>query len=286
MNVWSDAMTTDHIESFGNSQIQHGPVNDRVYLMKLDQADLPDIIEHIHELAMQRGYSKIFAKIPASAEEHFIQGGYRLEAAVPNFYKGKEDGLFMACYYESERMIDLDLDRVETVIERAQEKAAPPESTDIGKGLVCRLATPYDCRQMSALYRVVFASYPFPIDDPEFLHQTMRENVIYAGIWRDDQLAALASAEVDRKMANAEMTDFATHPDYRNRGFANILLQMLEDLVARSGIKTCYTIARATSFGMNITFARNNYSFAGTLTNNTQISGSLESMNIWHKQVS
>ena len=34
---------------------------------------------------------------------------------------------------------------------------------------------------------------------------------------------------------------------------------------------------------MNITFAKHGYSFAGTLTNNTQISGQLESMNVWYK---
>ncbi len=278
-------METDHIESFGRSLLQHGPANDRVYLMKLDRADLPNIIDHIHELAMRRGYSKIFAKVPAYAEAHFKEGGYRLEAAIPNFFNGREDGLFMACYYEPERMIDSDCKRVQTVIEKAQEEAAPPQQKEIRQGLACRLATPLDCLQMSELYRQVFESYPFPINDPEYLRQTMAENVIYAGIWQDEKLLAMSSAEVDKKMANAEMTDFATHPDYRGRGFANVLLQMLEDLVAETGIKTCYTIARATSFGMNITFAKNSYTFAGTLINNTQISGSLESMNIWHKQV-
>ncbi|MDD2310679.1 MAG: hypothetical protein PHH91_13970, partial [Desulfuromonadaceae bacterium] len=42
----------------------------------------------------------------------------------------------------------------------------------------------------------------------------------------------------------------------------------------------------AYSFGMNITFARDGYSFGGTLTNNTNISGSLESMNVWYKTLS
>lgn len=278
-------MTTDLVESFGHSRIQHGPLNDRVYLMKLDKADLPDIIDHIHELAIEHGYSKIFAKVPAYAKTHFKQGGYRLEAAIPNFYNGREDGLFMACYYEDDRMIDPDFEQIQTVIEKAQEKAALPQQGDIRQGLLCRLATPLDCQQMSELYRQVFESYPFPINDPEYLRQTMAENVTYAGIWQDEKLLALSSAEVDKKMANAEMTDFATHPDSRGRGLANFLLQTLEDLMAKTGIKTCYTIARATSFGMNITFARNSYTFAGTLINNTQISGSLESMNIWHKQI-
>jgi len=278
-------MISDRIESFGQSQIQHGPSNDRVYLMKLDRVDLPDIIDHIHELAIESGYSKIFAKVPAFARTHFKESGYRLEAAIPNFYNGKEDGLFMACYFDDDRMIDPESEQVEAIIETAQDKAASQAQVDISQGLVYRLATPLDCLQMSKLYQQVFESYPFPINDPEYLRQTMADNVIYAGIWQDDKLLALSSAEVDKKMSNAEMTDFATHPECRGRGLANFLLQKLEDLMAKAGIKTCYTIARATSFGMNITFAKNNYSFAGTLINNTQISGSLESMNIWHKQV-
>jgi hypothetical protein len=34
---------------------------------------------------------------------------------------------------------------------------------------------------------------------------------------------------------------------------------------------------------MNITFAKQRYALAGTLINNTDISGSLESMNVWYK---
>jgi hypothetical protein len=44
-----------------------------------------------------------------------------------------------------------------------------------------------------------------------------------------------------------------------------------------------YTIARAISVGMNITFARCGYDFGGTLVNNTQIAGRIESMNVWYK---
>ncbi|MBM9603344.1 putative beta-lysine N-acetyltransferase [Desulfopila inferna] len=277
-------MALDQIESFGHSLIQHGPSNDRVYLMKLDSSDLPDILAHIDELATQRGYSKIFAKIPASAGDFFRQSGYQIEAAIPNFYNGEDDGLFMARYYQAGRMVDPASEQVEKVIEKARQKAAPRKNGN-SSFLECRLAAPKDCPQMSELYRQIFASYPFPIDDPQYLRCTMAENVVYAGIWQDEKLTALASAEVDRKAANAEMTDFATHPDYRGQGLATILLQKLEGLMKKDGIKTCYTIARATSYGMNITFAANGYVFAGTLINNTQISGSLESMNIWYKQI-
>jgi hypothetical protein len=37
---------------------------------------------------------------------------------------------------------------------------------------------------------------------------------------------------------------------------------------------------------MNITFAKNGYEYAGTLKNNTNISGNIESMNVWYKHLS
>ena len=53
----------------------------------------------------------------------------------------------------------------------------------------------------------------------------------------------------------------------------------------RRGILTAYTIARSLSYGMNITFARQGYRFGGTLTNNTEISGAIESMNVWYRSL-
>lgn len=278
-------MQSDQIEFFGSSQIQHGPANNRVYLIKLNKNDLPDILAHVQSLALHNGYTKIFAKVPASALAHFEEDGYMTEASVPNFFKGCEDGFFMSRYFDQTRMIDPDAQRVRKVLQKAQEKAMSPDVELAESDLHCRLATPHDCEQMSALYDLVFKSYPFPIHNPDYLLETMSNNVVYAGVWRGNQLLALASAEVDRKMANSEMTDFATHPDCRGGGLATVLLAKLEGLIGKTGVKTCYTIARATSFGMNVTFARSGYNYSGTLIRNTQIAGSLESMNIWYKHL-
>lgn len=276
-------MPADQIEFFGSSQIQHGPANNRVYLIKLNKNDLPDILAHIQSLALHHGYTKIFAKVPASALPHFEADGYLTEAAVPDFFKGREDGFFMARYFDQARMTDPDADLVRRVLEKAREKAGIPDVELLERDLHCRLATPADCKQMGELYDLVFKSYPFPIHNPDYLLESMTKNVVYAGVWRGDQLLALASAEVDRTMANSEMTDFATHPDHRGGGLATFLLAELEGVIAEIGVKTCYTIARATSFGMNVTFARSGYAYSGTLIRNTQIAGSLESMNIWYK---
>jgi len=51
----------------------------------------------------------------------------------------------------------------------------------------------------------------------------------------------------------------------------------------QKGFGVSYTSAVAESYGMNISFARQGYEFAGRLKNNTQINGGLKSMNIWYK---
>lgn len=278
-------MTVDRIEEYGQSLLQHGSENDRVYLMKLQKDDLPDVLDYIDELVDENDYSKVFVKIPATRQEAFTKAGYRVEARVPNFYNGNTDGLFMACYPQPERRIDPDAEVVDQVLQAAQAKGKPggAAAASVAPEFECRLTRLEDCHAMAELYRQVFQSYPFPIHDPDYLAQTMRENVVYAGVWKQGKLVALASAEIDTAAGNAEMTDFATDPEYRGQGLAHLLLHKLEQMVAEKGIQTCYTIARATSFGMNITFAKSGYQFAGTLVQNTQISGGLESMNVWFK---
>ncbi|VVB88342.1 Beta-lysine N6-acetyltransferase [uncultured archaeon] len=81
------------------------------------------------------------------------------------------------------------------------------------------------------------------------------------------------------------MTDFATLPEYQGNGFACYLLRKMEHEMRKRNIKTSYTIARAVSYGINIIFAKMGYRYGGTLLNNTNISGSVESMNVWYKSL-
>jgi putative beta-lysine N-acetyltransferase len=147
-------------------------------------------------------------------------------------------------------------------------------------------ASAKDTKEMAALYRQVFATYPFPIHDPEYLRKTMDNDVVYFGVWHDGMLVALSSCEIHSGISNAEMTDFAAMPDHRGQNLALHLLLCMETELKQRCIGVAYTIARAYSFGMNITFARAGYIFAGTLTNNTNIGGQIESMNVWYKPVS
>lgn len=271
----------DRIETFGDSLIQHGPENNRVYLMKLAPGDLPLILVYLDDLARRHGYGKLFAKVPAAAGPLFTEAGYVVEACVPDFFRGEEDAVFFGKYLEQERAVEERQELVDEVL----LTAAAADPVLLAPAAACERLQPEDAGAMAELYREVFASYPFPIYDPDYLEETMRENVAYFGIRGPDGLLAAASAEVDPAGQNAEMTDFATHPEARGAGLATSLLAAMETCMRSEEVRTAYTIARAYSFGMNITFARCNYVYSGTLTNNTQIAGGIESMNVWHKSL-
>jgi putative beta-lysine N-acetyltransferase len=281
MIALKDAAMTDTIETVGKSVLQHGPHNQRVYLIKVDAADLTYLLGYVEELAEQHGYSKIFAKIPESQLQPFLSFGYEIEASIPMLFGGEEQGVFVSRYRAADRQVEKKPDLVDEVLAAARSKQTL--IADIGEpACICRPLFADEMEEAAAIYREVFASYPFPIHDPDYLRSTI-DTITYYGIWSDDRLVALSSAEIDFENSNAEMTDFATLPDFRGKGYANLLLARMETDLKDRRISTLYTIARAYSYGMNITFAKNGYLFSGTLTNNTQISGGLESMNVWYK---
>ncbi|MDP8258248.1 MAG: hypothetical protein P9L90_02330 [Candidatus Aadella gelida] len=88
-------MALDKIEKLNNSIIQHGKENNRIYLMSLDERDLPLIIDNLNSLAEAKGYTKIFAKVPAGRLNKFLKNGYIREAAISGFYNKKKAVSFL-----------------------------------------------------------------------------------------------------------------------------------------------------------------------------------------------
>ncbi len=275
---------SDKIEKIGKSLIQHGKYNDRIYLMKLNRDDFPEIINQIDVLAKTYDYSKIFVKVPSWAKQRFEVSGYKTEAYIPNFYNGTDDAFFMAKYLNPVREIKSDNELINKIIATAQN-IEPINAADLylKDNLKYDLLTQNDVRELAEVYKKVFETYPFPIHDPAYLIKTMNDNVVYFGIWDNDTLIAVSSCEMNIADRNVEMTDFATLPEYRSKGLASYLLMKMENEMLERGMITAYTIARAASYGMNITFAKHRYIYTGTLINNTNIFGGIESMNVWYK---
>lgn len=322
----------DVIELFHDALIQHGPYNDRVYAMKIPPEGPEALAEQLKGFAGERRYGKIFAKVPQSRAEAFVQAGFEQEAAIPGFYQGRDDAVFLAFYLDPARRVLENAERLDEILQLALERRDQPcpesmpqregrevsassdadgqrdpgaeDDTEADSGEAgwdepsvwaeqyqddsafrFRVCSPEDVDTMAQLYGCVFPSYPFPIHDPAYLAQIMASHVRFVTAESDGRMVALASTEMDAENKAVEMTDFATLHEWRGQRLARRLLIYMEQLMRAEEMITAFTIARAVSPGMNITFARLGYEYGGRLVNNTNIGGAIESMNVWHKRL-
>lgn len=277
----------DTVEVLGNgSIIQHGKHNDRIYLMKLDEQDVGIVLDEISKLAKANKYSKLFCKVPKNVAPVFFANGYILEAYIPKFYNNRDDLFFVSKFLNSDRLLNIEKDELLKFNQLlSEEHFIKKDLKKNALGYSVRSLAKSDVEQMAQIYIEVFKSYPFPIHNSDFILKTMDENVHYFGVENDGKLVALASSEVDEGGKNAEMTDFATLQIHGGKNLASLLLMEMEKEMQKQGVKALYTIARLNSIPMNKTFLRFDYEYSGTLINNTNISGKIESMNIFYKHI-
>ena len=275
----------DVIEKLNHSIVQHGSYNRRIYLMKLHERDMLSIVPVLEQLAREKGYEKILVKTPAFNREAFAKKGYDQEAIIPNYFKDREDAIFMAKYFSSIRRRVKDRQRINAVLSLAQKYEQTRSSKINDRLFRVQICQPNDAAEMSRLYEAVFKTYPFPVFDPHYLIESINSHVTYFSIRKDSRIVALAASEMDPDNLAVEMTDFATLSKYRKKGMASYLLKAMENEMIQQGLKTAYSISRSLSPAMNITFVKNAYMYGGTLGNNTNIAGRIESMNIWYKHL-
>ncbi len=277
----------DRIEKIGGSIIQHGKSNNRIYLMKLDKNDYPNIAETLNLLATQHNYTKIFTKIPEWAIDGFQSAGYVKEGFIPNFFNENIDLFFFSKFIDLSRsFIGVEeRNQIDSFIKIAISKQGKLITTEKNPNFKIKILAVHDIQKLTELYWKVFRSYPFPIFEKSYLKKTMNENVIYFGVFYQNDLIAASSAEMDTQSKNVEMTDFATDPKFAGNNLSLILLKEMEAEMRKRKMKTFYTIARSYSAAMNITFAKMDYKYSGTLINNTNISAKIESMNVWYKSI-
>lgn len=276
----------DVIEKIGKSIIQHGPYNRRVYLMKLHNQDAHSIMSDIECMAHNNKYEKIVAKIPSGNKTVYKEHGYVQEAIIPEYFKNGEHAVFMGKYFSLSRKQIIEQELIQTILSLAMRRKHHSDS----KKNECRLATQIcrlaDTDEMSLVFQAVFKTYPFPIFDANYLSEVIKKRQAhYYCIRKNGRIVAIAASEIDLANQGVEMTDFATLPEFRGQGLAGCLLKDMEQSMEKKGMRTAFSIARALSPAMNNLFAKKGYSFGGTLGNNSNIAGRIESMNVWHKRL-
>lgn len=282
----------DTITTLSRSVIQFGPLNNRVYLMKLDTRDMPGIVPELEKLAREHGLTKICAKVPAQAQPLFFNRGFIQEARIPGFFHGREDGLYMARFLDQAR---------------SQPNPACPEPPPLGEvhsrdvsthhhpeqslprtlpaGMSVRKLGSEQAANIARIFTHSFTAYPFPLYDLDYISHCMQTHICFYGIEAQGQIAAIAASEMDDSAGHVEMTDFITLPAFRGHGLATILLQTLEQEMSMRGFSISFSIARAGAPGINTVFARQGYTYRGRLVQNTRFNDRLEDMNVWSKRL-
>ncbi|NNL75860.1 MAG: putative beta-lysine N-acetyltransferase, partial [Desulfobacterales bacterium] len=169
----------DRIEKMRGSIIQHGPQNNRIYLMRLNADDPHGLVAILDDMAVKNGYGKIFAKIPAPAWNVFKSANYIKEAVIPQFFAGKIDGFFIAKFFSARRQRVMNVEELLKFAKPAKEGSVNDKhrTGEINREVVsCK---PSNAEEMSVIYQQVFKSYPFPIQNPNYLKHSMKEGVLY-----------------------------------------------------------------------------------------------------------
>ncbi|NRF95238.1 putative beta-lysine N-acetyltransferase [Paenibacillus frigoriresistens] len=242
------------------------------------------ICKRIVEIAKANALTKIFIKSREDDWQTFLSKGCMLEGIYKGYFNGG-DAYCMALYDDLERRTSDYWIEEDHILKQVLALPLKPDRPLVPEQCTLRIARMEDAEQLSLLYDQIFQTYPTPMNEPEYVKKTMWEGTIYYLIESPHQLISAASAEINTVYANAEMTDCATLPAYRNQGLMRLLMHALEDELIARNITCAYSLSRALSFGMNAVFFQMGYRYYGRLTKNCDIYDKFEDMNLWCKML-
>jgi putative beta-lysine N-acetyltransferase len=249
------------------------------------RGNVNQIADKIIDLSSKHSYSKA---IIYSRREHvhsFVERGFLLEAIVEGFYRGSH-AYALTLYFEPVRKKSDHWIKEDQILQDVLQVKKNSGLGTIPNGYKLRKGTPTDSVSLAHLYGKVFQIYPTPLNDPNYIKKMMKDNTIFYLIEKDGVPVSSASAAIDVKYFNAEISDCATLPEHRKHGLLKHLIVELENELIRKKVFCTYSIARSLSFGMNAALHQLNYKYKGRMMNNCYIFDKLEDMNVWVKDLS
>lgn len=242
-----------------------------------EYSGMPEKVLDLVGGTVQPWVEKIILKSRKADRNKFLSAGYKEEAMVHGYFNG-EDMHFLVRYTNPHReqvgeLRDME-DRIREMVSSAVNAREPEMNLAAPAGYG-------DAEELSAVFRSVFQIYPTPVEDPTFIRKAMQEGTRYYGVRREGSLQSVGSAEVNSKWNNAELTDCATITEAAGKGYMYAIMARIDQDLLHHGIRCRYSIARATSYPMNVIFQRLGFSYSGCLRRNVRIGTGLEDMNVW-----
>lgn len=243
------------------------------------------MMARINELAKEHGMTKAIVKAKRNDVELLLSRGYIIEAIIKQYYSG-DDAYCMSLFYDIERRTCEEWMNEDNILNNVLKLPDSSGFKKLEEGFDIHLGSKEDAEQLAELYGSVFETYPTPMNQPDYINKVMDEGTIFYIIKKDGLIVSSASAEINAKYHNAEITDCATLPSFRKHGLMKILIKALEMELRNKHIFCSYSLARSLSFGMNASFQQLGYTYTGRLIKNCDIFGKFEDMSVWVKDLS
>jgi beta-lysine N6-acetyltransferase len=254
--------------------------------MRVDdyRGNIAKIISFLNELSSNhKKIEKMIIKSRGEHVEEFLKNGYVLEAIVSGYFCGSS-AYFVSKFFTNERRNSLFWKKEDEVLGSVLHLNKKTVEKKCEKRI--KRADKSDANSLAKLYQQVFSVYPVPLHKAEYIKKAMDDGTIFLYIEDNGEIISSASAEINIRYHNAELTDCATLPQHRKGGYMKHLLSGLEAQLKAEHIYCAYTIARALSYGMNAAFYQLGYDYQGRLANNCYIFDKMEDMNVWMKDLS
>jgi putative beta-lysine N-acetyltransferase len=244
-----------------------------------DYSGDPEAVLEVIDQNIPAWTEKVILKVRPREVAFFKSKGFQEEAFIAGYFSGV-DMHFLVRYLTDERSHSSWVADEEAIIQAVLLVAPAVGSVPT---VTVKFAGPEDAEDLARLYREAFRVYPTPVYDPMHVRKTMEEGTLYAFVREGQKIISAASAEINAKYQNAELTDCATAEGHEGKGYMRALLTALENHLKNRNITCLYTIARSASFGMNKAFHQLGYTFGGRMTKNCMIYSGMEDMNVWYK---
>jgi len=257
--------------------------NRRIRVIDYHADNTQEMVRCLDYLARKNEFSKVFLKARPDDWERLLPYGFILEGVFKYYFNG-EHAYCLSKFYTQERRISMMFDEETEIMESISGISPDQVTPELNPEYKLREGTEADIPQISALYNRVFKTYPIPLNQPQYVELLMDDDYLFMVITHNGEIISCASADVNYKLSNAEITDCASLPEYRGQGLMYTIISAIEKEVQNRGIQCLYSIARALSPGMNTVFKKLGYTFTGRLINNCNIFGKFEDMNLWVKK--
>jgi len=248
--------------------------------MRIDEyhGALPEVLSLIKK-EIQGWTEKLIVKAYSRDLSFFLSHGFGCEGFIKNYFSGA-DMFFVVMYFSSGREQSKKWHEEQSIVSQILNSDKDQSSLKLDN---IEIASQSQAEELAKVYGEIFQVYPTPLNTSEHVLKTMEEGTLYVFIREEGEIVSAASAEINRKYGNAELTDCASVERVQGRGHMKKLLFKLENELTKQGINCLYSLARAESYGMNKAFFQLGYTYGGRLINNCYIFSGLEDMNVWYK---